>query len=184
MKSAILDHTIGEAKARSIKDLRAFFALQAPLVERAEKALRDGYPIEASEIAQNQMHAVLRKALWMKSILEAANSVLGRGDDDYLLRLLTRPSDMMPLGVSGRELYGAAARFALIDETTATALNHLQEESATLLRQAFTTTDQNLLLLWQKLGKYAEEFVRIDALCIAMAERTLENFEEQMAQSA
>jgi hypothetical protein len=160
---------------RTMQELSAFLEVQNEWLQRVEEAYAKGYHVEATTLAKNQIHAVLRKSLWLHSVLSAAHLPTVEMDA-YIAQLLAKPEETLPCGVGQRELYGAAQRFDLLDIATTKTLNVLYERNAILLREAFANDGRSIEDIMEALGKIAAQFVRIDQECIERLKINIDTF--------
>jgi hypothetical protein len=124
--------------AKSRKAVESFLRHQEQWLERAEKAGKEGYRFETIGICQNQIHAMLRRGLWLQAQNQALLQSPRAWKDDYLFDLLLDSSHEMMEGARDLELYSAAQRFEVIDAETAQSLSILYKQASFALREIFS----------------------------------------------
>jgi hypothetical protein len=156
---------VGAAKVkRSRLAVERFLGHQTHWLERAVDAAQKGYHIETIGICVNQIHAMLRRGLW----LQAQNASLVQSPqawkDDYLFDLLLDSSHDMMESARDIELYNAAQRFGVIDAETGLGLTRLYRQSTLALRETFSYNQRQSR--HPPVEAIAEEMLAYDRTCL------------------
>lgn len=166
---------------RTLSSLQTFIAWQKQWLAKIERSFQSGHDIETITLCMNQLHAVLRKGLWIMGQLHSLKAKKGLFNDEELLRLLANPAGMMPRGVDLRELYGAAERFGFLRPDKDEELSRMHEEVRVILRRMFhpqekRDADRDLELLHRLAG----EFLKAVQECVSQMEKRAQELEEAM----
>lgn len=175
--------TVGTADAakveRSRKNITAFLEHQAAWITKAEDALQKGFAIETIGICIPQIHAMLRRGLWLQSQNHSLTLDSKTWKDDYLFDLLLDSRHDMMEGVQDQQLYGAAQKFDVIDETTASRLHRLYEDSKVTLRSTFSMN--KLEKSHPSLEQIAGNFLKESRTCLENLEKQFKEFDQKIS---
>lgn len=147
--------------AHSRRVVREFIEYQQKWLQHGKEAAGKGFPVETIGICLNQIHAILRKGLWLQAQNQSLEQHPDVWKDSYLFDLLqTSQHDLME-NAPDRGLYNAAQRFKVIDQETATTLHMLYSRSAGTLRDVFSHAGAR-----PDLGSIAGEAMQATEACL------------------
>jgi hypothetical protein len=173
--------TLHDTLEHDLHDLQWFLSLQKKWLAKATYALSSGYYFESAGICMNQLHAVLRKALWLESLMMSIKSETVM-HDAHLWEAIIEERNTMPRGVPGRELYGAAAKQGFIDGDTRFALAKTHEDLLIELRQLFQSPSDERRSL-ARLKELVSEFLELNTKCVRSLERRVNDFRKMIPAS-
>lgn len=171
------DATYSEKVQQSRAAIEAFLTHQRTWLHRAAAAEKDGYFLETIGICQHQMHALLRRGLWLRSQNHALEQQQA-WNDSYLFHLLLQSTHDMMESAKDQELYNAAMRFHVIKEEDARRLHALHEASALTLRELFAYTKNPKKRSTAK--EIANEYLEENRRCLTDLEKEFAEFDRRI----
>lgn len=164
---------------RSRQAIEDFLRHQREWIRRAEDALRNGYFIETIGIAINQIHAILRRGLWLQSQIQSLEEHPRVWRDSYLFELLQEPTHDMMESAQDQQLYGAAQRFGVIDEDTGSRLHRLYEDAKITQRVIFSRNAHEKVHPAPR--TIAEKILAMDKRCLDELEKRFKEFDAKIS---
>lgn len=128
--------TTGIKADHSRTAIAEFLAAQQAWLARATNAAAAGYPIETIGICMYQVHAILRRGLWLHSQNQALVAKPELWNDAFLSDLLQRPLNDWMADAQDEEVYGAAEKFDLITSHLAAELRACKLEASRTMHGA------------------------------------------------
>ncbi len=128
--------------------------------------------VEALYLSIAQLHAVLRKALWVQSQLTAFESSVDVTSDPDLQAMIQDSTDMMPEGVHDRQLYYAAEKFGVLKPDIGKQLAEVFERVKLTLRSLFSDSTTAATVSYDDLREPAKEFLE-------QVETTIDDLQKQ-----
>jgi len=164
---------------KSLSDLSAFVASQEARIGQARDALKKGYAAEAIMLSTHQIHAVLRRGLWVMGQLTAFKDVKQVLEDDQLFGLLAN-REVMPAGVGDKELYYAAEKFHFLDADEGKQLGKLLNQTDYILNEIYSRSQPHAQEEYDKLKDIAETFVLKTEIAIARLAQHLQELQQKL----
>lgn len=165
---------------RTLEELTAFIELQEREYDRITKALTAGYVAEVCSLCTHQLHAILRRGLWVQSQITAMGKTLDVIEDPEVQRVLTDQKAGMPEGVPSKELFYAAEKFGFLAEGESMELRSLMDASKILLRDLFDKADNETEQRYASLGEVAQSLVRFTKKSLDQLKKDAEELESMM----
>ncbi len=148
----------------SLVSITSFLDIQEPWMRHMTIAAFEGYEVEAIALAQQHICVVLRKALWLEAQLQLLSEEEEENDERtrYLFSLLMRPERLLPSTILNTELYGAAERYGLLDESMGQRLTCMEREFPILVGNLFLAKKKPR----ETLREMAGNLLHLDRMCM------------------
>jgi|GEM_PF-5160067 len=154
-------HSAGKLQ-ENVQDLQVFIHTQEDLNMRIHAALDQQYFVEAISLSTHQLHAILRRGLWVLSQLSIIQKSPEALQDKDLKRILGDSHSGMPEGVPSKELFFAAEKFGFLPDDAGTELGSLMDAAKMLQRDMFDKTDH----------KQDERYASLGEIAVTLSKRT------------
>ena len=178
MPSAPASIVSAERVASSRKAVESFLKHQEEWIAKAADAAKKGFPIETLGICQNQIHAMLRRGLWLHAQVQSLREHPKAWRDEYLFDLLLESEHELMEGARDPELYSAAQRFDVIDDETTQKLSRLYKFSSYALREIFSYNQRQKR--HPPVESLADEWLEVDRTCLANLRACFTEYDERI----